>query len=238
MAALIRSLLMFAATVLFALPAGATETPSTLAVHGSAELSFPADQANLSVGVVTTAGTAEAALAANNSRLAGVKQAVLASGLDAGALQTGQFEIRPDWTPRPRDAGPDWQPAIAGYTVVNSLDLTIDDLPKVGTVIAASVKAGANRIDSLRYGLADLRSSRAKAITAATHNAYDEARVTAAAANVQLGPVVSLQLEPAVETAPVRMLRMSAEAGPPPLSPGAVTVHAAVNVVFAIVSPK
>lgn len=238
MATMARSLLMLAIALLFALPAGATETPATLTVHGSAELSFPADQANLSIGVVTTAGTAEAALATNNSRLAAVKQAVLATGLKAEAMQTGQFEVRPDWTPRPRDAGSDWQPAIAGYTVINSLNLTIDDLPRVGAVIAASIKAGANRIDSLRYGLADPRSGRAKAITEATRNAYDEARTAAGAANVQLGPVVSLQLEPAVETAPIRMLRMAAEATPPPLSPGEISVRAAVTVVFTIDSPK
>ncbi len=230
-----RLLLLLTLVLLPTLPAWAeTPPPPQLTVHGSADLPLPADQAQLNIAVVTTAPSAAAALAANSKRLTAVEKALVGTGLEAKEYRTGHFEIRPEWTPRPREAGPDWQPAIAGYTVSNSLHLTTGKLSLVGALIEAGITAGANSINGLSYGLADVRPGRAKAITQAIANARNEAEAAARAAGVKLGEILSLQLEPAVEVAPVRMLRMAAEAAAPPLTPGEVTVRAGVTMVFAI----
>jgi uncharacterized protein len=234
MAPVARLLLFLILACLPAQAAWAEKPPAQLTVQGSAELAFPADQAQLNMAVVTTAPTAEAALTANSSRLMAVEKALGKAGLETGEYRTGNFEIRPEWTPRPRNAGPDWQPAIAGYTVSNSLHLTTGKLPLVGALIEAGIKAGANSTSGLSYGLADVRPGRVKAIAQAIANARNEAEAAARAAGVNLGEILSMQLEPAVEVAPVRMLRMAAEPAAPPLTPGEVTVRAVVTMVFAI----
>ncbi len=228
-----RLLFLLALVLISAFPAWGAKPPQ-MTVHGSAQVSRPADQAQFNMAVVTTAPTAEAALEANSSRLAAVEKALLQAGLESGEYRTGHFEIRPQWTPRPRNAGPDWQPAIAGYTVSNSLHLTTAKLARVGALIQAGIEAGANSIDGLNYGLADTRPARVKAIVQATANARSEAEAAAGAAGVKLGEILSLQLDPPVEEGPVRIVRMAAEAAAPPLTAGEVTVRASVTIVFTI----
>jgi uncharacterized protein len=228
-------LLLLTLASLQPLPAWAEKPPAQLTVHGSAELALPADQARLDLAVVTTAPSAAAALAANSSRLSAVEKALAQAGLETGEYRTGHFEIRPEWTPRPRDAAPDWQPSIAGYTVSNSLHLTTGKLNLVGALIEAGIKAGANSVNGLSYGLADMGPGRAKAIAQAIANARSEADAAARAASVKLGGILSMQLEPPVAVAPVRMVRMAAESAAPPLTPGEVTVPASVTMVFTLV---
>ena len=222
--------------ILTAQPALADSAPvPQLTVHGSAQLAFPADQARFNLAVVTTDAGARGALETNNTRLRQVREALLTAGLPIEECRTGHFEITPQWSPRPRDAQPDWQPVIVGYRVSNSLQVTTGRLPLVGPLIEAGVKAGANSIDDLSYGLADPATGRAAALAAATDNARKEAGATARAAGVQLGNILSLEVEPVSIDAPVRMMRMAvAEAAAPPLTPGEVTVRAGVTIVFAI----
>jgi len=229
-------LLSFLLLVLTAQPALAETGPiPQLTVRGSAQLAFPADQARFNLAVVTIDASAQGALEANNRHLRQVQEALLSAGLPLEECRTGHFEISPEWSPRPRDAQPDWQPAIVGYRVSNSLQVTTGRLPLVGALIEAGVKAGANSIDGLSYGLADPATGRAAALAAATNNAREEAEATARAAKVQLGKILSLEVEPVSIDAPVRMMRMAvAEAGAPPLTPGEVTVRAVVTIVFAI----
>lgn len=229
-------LLVLLLLVLFStLPAWAeTPPPPQLTVHGSADLPLPADQAQLNIAVVTTAPAAAAALEANSKRLAAVEKALVETGLEAKEYRTGRFEIRPEWTPRPRNAGPDWQPTIAGYSVSNSLHLTTGKLSLVGALIDAAVKTGANSVEGLSYQLADWQPGRARAIALAIADARAEAEAAAGAAGVKLGKILSVQLDPPARVAPVRMVRVAAEAAAPPLTPGEVTVHAEVTMVFGI----
>ena len=222
--------------ILAAQPVYAESSPTPqLTVHGSAQLAFPADQARFNLAVVTADSVARAALEANNKLLRQVQEALLLAGLPIEECRTGHFEISPEWSPRPREAQPDWQPAIVGYRVSNSLQVTTGRLNLVGTLIEAGVKAGANSIDGLSYGLANPATRRAAALAAATERAREEALATARAAKVQLGDILSLEVEPAAIDQPVRMMRMAlAESGAPPLTPGDVMVRAGVTIVFAI----
>lgn len=233
------SLLFLLATTLLLVPGCATATPTAqaaaqLTVHGSARVSLPADQARLNLAVVTTAPTAKAALAANSRGLAAVEAALQKAGLPSSDYRTGNFEIRPDWSPRPRDAAPDWRSAIIGYTVRNSLRVTTGQLERLGTLIEAGVAAGANAVDGLVFDLADASAAKTAAIAEATADANGQAKAAAAAAGVRLGPVRAIEVAPGPEPAPVRLMRMAAEAAAPPLSPGEVQVSAQVTVVYEI----
>ena len=220
--------------VLFPFRAAAAppEAMPHLTVHGIAQVSLPADQARLNLAVVTHAATSKAALAANSRSLAAVEAALHKAGLAASEYRTGRFEIRPDWAPHPRDAGPEWRPAITGYTVSNSLQITTGKLDRLGALIEAGVAAGVNSVDSLVFDLADPAAGRAEAIARATRNARDEAQAAASAAGVRLGAIGSIEVEPGAESAPQRMLRVAAAEPVPPLSPGEVTIRAGVTMVY------
>jgi uncharacterized protein YggE len=231
--------------VLAPLPAVAGEAqegPARLTVRGDATLKVPADQLRLNVGVVTDAPTAQAALDRNTEKMKRVAHALNAVGLSEADYETGQFEIQPQWSPRPRNpVGDDWRPHIVGYTVTNRLRVKTTEIDLAGKIIGAASDAGANTVDSITFDLADPRLHRGAAIAAAAANAIADARTLAAAASVHLVRVISLGLDEASAVPrPLRPLAMAegmdlkTVAAMPPITAGEVTVRASVQVVYEI----
>lgn len=216
------------------------EDHPNLTVRGEALLKVPADQMHLNIAAVTYAETADRALDQNTALMQNVVHALRKIGLTEDEYQTGQFQIEPQWSQRPRQAPEDWRPRITGYTVTNRLAIKTKKLPLAGKLIGAATDAGANAIDSIVFDLSDQRKYRAQAIREATANALADARSLADAASVKLVRVLSLSLDNAVTTPfrvqPESFARglMAAEAAAPPISSGEVTVQAGVMLVYEI----
>ena len=211
-----------------------------LTVRGDAQLEKPADELRIRVAVVTESDEAPAALRENSRQMNDVIDALKKTGLTDKEYQTSQFQIQPVYSRRPRQADATWKPKIIGYRVSNSLNVKTKKLELAGELIQAANEAGANSIDSISFGLADPRTHRVEAIRAATANALTDARTLADAASLRLVRVLSITLDQAAAPQPIPMIqRMSAgmamaEAAPPPIQPGDVTVRANVTVVYEI----
>lgn len=227
---------LLAALLLFCLaplPAFAAEPTPQLTVHGQAQIEVPADQARLSLAVVSTAPDAETALTRNSKTLKLVIAALKQAGLKGDEYHTGRFEVRPEWSPRPANPAPGWQPTIRGYTVRNSLRIITGNLARLGAFIEAGTRAGANSVEGLTFDLADPAVHRALAIARATANARRDAEALAHAAGVRLGQIVSLQLD-AGGYAPRPRLAAFAAGAAVPITPGTVPIRAAVTLVYQI----
>jgi len=216
-----------------------------LTVRGEAVIEVPADQLRMDIGVVTDGQTAQAALDSNTAAMERVVEALAAAGLSEAEYRTGQFQIQPQWAPRPRDAPPDWRPRIAGYTVTNRLSIKTTKIDLAGRLIGATSSAGANTIDAIAFDLADPRRHRAAAIAAAAANAIADATALAQASAVRLVRIISLSLDEASAIPrPMRAMAlregmaMDMAAAEPPISPGDVTVRAGVSVVYEIGLPE
>ncbi|MCZ6735592.1 MAG: SIMPL domain-containing protein [Planctomycetota bacterium] len=211
-----------------------------LTVRGDAQLHKPADQLRLNVGVVTEATQAGEALQENSRRMVDVVEALEEVGLTKGEYETGQFHLQPQYSRRPRQAGPEWRPQIIGYQVTNTLSIKTKRLDLAGELIEAANQAGANSIGAIGFELADPRTHRAEAIAAATANALADAHTLADAASVQLVRIITITLDEAAHWQPIRT--MAARAGPalaeaavpPPIVPGKITVRAGVTVIYEI----
>jgi len=234
-----------AAAVVQAHDNDAPEAPPSLYVHGEAVIEAPADQMQLTVGVVTQAEWAEAAMAQNSAKMTGVISALQQLGLTTEEYKTGNFRVQPQWSPRPRTAEHDWKPTIAGYTVNNSLTITTAKLNLAGRIIEVSTKAGANQVEALSFDLADPMALRARAIEQATANAMADARILATTAKVSLVRVLSMRLENAT-LIPCRVEgqqfgerhQAMAASAPPPLVSGNISVRAGVGIVYEIGLPN
>lgn len=214
---------------------------ATLTVRGDAELSKPADQLRLDVGVTTEAAEATAALDANSQRMSEVIAALKKMRLTEDEYQTGRFDIRIQYERRPRQVEPEWRPRIIGYEVSNTLSIKTKRLDIAGRLIEAVNKAGANSINSVVFDLADRRAYRTEAITAATANARKDAADLAGAASLKLVRILSISLDDAARQPPVPLARaegfaVAAAAPAPPIEPGDVTVRASVTIVYEIAS--
>jgi len=221
----------------------AGENPQELAklqVRGEALLEVPADEIRLSIGVSTSGSTADAVLEENSRVLKRVEKALREAGLEQGEYSTGRFNLQPSWSPRPRNAEPNWHPEIVGYTVQNNLLIKSSKLDLAGTWIETASRAGANEIGQVVFGLADPRKHRVAAIRSATEHARADALALADAAEVKLLRILDLQLDPAGQAPLIRMAgqplvrTMAAESAPPMIAPDDLQVRAGVSITWQI----
>ncbi len=241
MTRLIGTILSVVALVLLAGSALAGENLSRLTVRGEAELMIPADQVQMAVGVTTSAQAVEEALEENSRRMRRVREALQEEGLAEDEMRTGQFRIQPQWSRRPKKASSDWQPKITGYTVRNSLQVETQKLKLIGDLIEEAIAAGANEVNSIRFGLADPRRHRAAAIAKAVAAAQADASALALAASVDLVRLIDINLDNAAVVVPgprpavMAQTRLAKAEMAPPISPGDVPVRARVTLAYEVV---
>lgn len=219
-----------------AIAADATLPKITLSAQ--ATIFKPADELQMTIGVVNLGENAEKVLATNSSKMQDVINYLEAAGLTKGEYQTGRFSIHPTYTPYPKDPPPDWKPSINGYEVSNTIVIKTSKLDAAGKFIDAANKAGANSIENIHFSLHDSRSYWNEAMSAATTNAINDAKVIAQAANVNLGRLISITLDSANTVLPrannVYFAKAMASETIPPIEAGDVTITASVSIVYEI----
>ena len=121
------------------------------------------------------------------------------------------------------------------YRASNTVQVEVDDLKKVGDVIDAGMKAGANRIEGVSFDLKDDTAARENAIREAIKEARAKAQTMAAALNVKLGTVHQVQ-EGGVHLVRPQMMAydraVAGAAAATPVQPGQVHVQASVSVTY------
>lgn len=233
--------LLFAAILPLTMPCAADDDViAALSVSGDAQLMVPPDQVSIELGVSTSADSAQKAMNANNSAMEKVLTTVKNMGLESATINTRQFQLQPIWSPRPPGAAADWQAHIISYRASNSLLVSTSQIGLAGEIIGNATAAGANRVNSVSFGLSDPRAHREAAIAQATANAESDAQSLAAAAGQTLVRILSLNLDHS-NASPVRLRKentmrsaMAQDASAPPLEAGDVTVRASVSIRYQI----
>ncbi len=159
--------------------------------------------------------------------------------IDRERIQTSSFTVSPQYRPLPKraaDASPA-TPEIVGYIVSNMVTVEIRALDKVGTIIEAVLKAGANSFQGLHWGLRDEQPARLSAVKQAATKAREKAAALSEALHVKLVRVLSVNegghvIRPA---APMARMAMETSAGSMPISSGELKVEASVTLVYEIV---
>lgn len=160
--------------------AAPNETP-TLSVTGSGNVTVIPDKANVTLGVSTHAKDAASAQNENARRAAAVQAAVKALGIDDKAIKTQNYSFRPTYEQNARHEN-----QINGYTVDNSVVVTIEDLGKVGKVIDAALRAGANQVNSLTFAARSTDALKKVALIAAVNDAKNKAEIIAQGLNSRI----------------------------------------------------
>ncbi len=209
----------------------AAQAPRLRAVRASGEAVVTAkpDRARIDIGVVTEAPTAEEAAAKNAELSAAVIEKYKPLVGEAGTLQTVNYSLAPNYSYEPNES-----PKIRGYRASNTVEVTIDDVSKVGKVIDAAAQAGSNQIQSIRFELKDDSELRRKALEMAAKRARANAEAIAAALGVR---VIGLAEAESGEAAPrpvmmaAPMAMMKAET---PVQVGQIEVQATVTVALEV----
>lgn len=198
---------------------------------GEATVTAKPDRAEIDIGVVTEARSAEEAGTRNARATSAVLDKVKALVSGIGSVRTINYSLNPKYI-YPQNG----TPAIDGYTATNTVQVTVDDLELVGKLIDASTSAGSNNINGIRFTLKDDQQVRAEALREAAQKAKANAEAIAHSLGLRVVGVVSAESEGTSGAVPVRetMMMMTARAAPTPVEAGTIDVHASVTVTLAV----
>ena len=207
-------------------------TPSTIAalpalghtvvVIGQGTIEAVPDQALITVGAQVTRATAQEAQALASAVMNRVVQQIIALGIPRERLQTVEISLLPQHQPNSNQ--------ISGYSAVQRMRATVDDLNLVGRVLDAAVGAGANLMDGVSFALRDPAATRARALAAAVQDARATANALAGAAGISNLRLV--RLEEVGSGQPLRAVFQAAPQATPVLG-GTLSINEQVRAVFA-----
>ena len=207
-----------------------TQPNNTIQASGSATRNVKPDMAQLSIGVVTQAATAQAAADQNATLADAVIKALQAVLGTSGTIETLYYSISPRYS-NPTNT----QPAVLiGYTVSNTVQVTTNNVALVGQLIDAGNAAGANSVNGPTFGLQNPEPETQLALAAAAKQALAHATAIASGLGAKTGAVVSAQ-EASTVTPILTGTGSFQGATATPIQTGTVTVSAHVTVTVAMV---
>ena len=222
---------IIALVLLMAAPVMAQEA-RRIVVNGHGVVETVPDMATITMGVVSEAKTAGAAMAKNSDALAAVLKQLAAAGVESRDFQTNNLSLSPRWNnSSSMSKAP---PQIVGFVATNTVSVRVRDLAQLGVVLDAVVQNGANSFHGLSFGLQDMEPAQNAARVAAVKDAMAKAQLYATAAGVELGDVVSISDGTVRSARPVMMEADMMRSMAVPVAQGELSVTADVSVVFGI----
>lgn len=212
----------------------ADEGAGRLIVTGRAELTVEPDMAIVHVGVETRGETVEEARQANAEAMQRVQSRLLSMGLDPSAVKSRGYSVYPEWRYNQEDG----TQTLVGYRATHTLEVTVNELDMLGTLLDAAMEEGANQIAGPMFGVKDAAALEAEALREAVRRARAKADVLASASGVFLKGIAEIRESvslPWVAGARVAFaVADSLEKSPTPIAPGEVSVSATVTISYEI----
>jgi uncharacterized protein YggE len=196
-------------------------------VSGSGSSSERADEARVSLGVMTEDPSASEAVDDNAVLMNAVIQAIQAQGIPEANIKTIQYSVNHIY---------DWEAKVVkGYRVSNMVEVKIDNLAIVGEVIDAAVGAGANNIQGISFGLSDEVAERlnTEAYVKALEDAEAKATLIASTLGISITGVQYVTESTYYPYVPIKTFAdAGAERAPTPIIEGSLSVSVVVKVAF------
>jgi uncharacterized protein YggE len=226
----VAALLAAAATSGAQTPAPAQDLPVVVS-SGEAIVKRAPDRAFVSIAAESRAKTSRDAQKLNAEAMTSVLAKLKSAGIPPDAIQTTGYDIQPEF-----DYASGKQ-TVRGYVARNSIEVRVDELPKLGDILDIAVGAGATTVAGVRFDLKDRTGAEREALQLAVEDARARANAAAAGAGMKVDRVVRIEEQRATVMPPPRpMVAMRAEAQAPatPVVAGELEIRAAVTLTAAI----
>lgn len=195
---------------------------------GEAVIQAAPNRAELSLSVTTSASTARAAAGQNAASVKQVSDAVRAVMGKAGTYKTVSYSLDPEYDSTPKQK-------IVGYRASNSLEVKLDDLSLLGSLIDAALQAGATDAGGVQFTLRDPDSVTNEALAEAAVKARTSGEAIATALHLHVTGVLSAQTTSSTfAPRPMGLVFKRAISAPTELTPGNLDVRASVTVTLAV----
>ncbi|MFK5599382.1 SIMPL domain-containing protein [Methylobacterium sp. HMF5984] len=233
-----RALLAWAAVILpvvASLPARAEDEACRrgISVTGRAHAIQAPDFAEVTIGVEARAGNAAAALDVTSKGVAGIVALGRDLGIPAGDVGTAAVVLEPATRTVTRPNGTS-QDEPDGYRASNRVTVRLADMGRLGDLLRRALEAGANRIDSIGFGLTDPDRVEAALQVEAARNARTQAASLAEAVGAHLGGLCSLSTSRTAVPMAMQASRAAAAPKRVPIEAGTIGSSAEVTATFAI----
>lgn len=207
----------------------------TLTVRGNGEVVVAPDRATVRLGMTRQAETAGRAQEDVSRAAQSILEAVRGLGIPNEAIRTVELSLHPVYA---SGRAANDEPRVVGYRASNVVSILIDDLERLGPVVDAGLRAGANRLDGIQFGLRRDEDARGQALQRAAADARGKAEALAEALGlrlIEIGEVVEEGVTmPLREAFAHRAVAMDMAT---PVSPGQLTVSASVSLRYTIAGP-
>ena len=206
---------------------------NTITVQGSSSITVSPTIAYVSIGVTTFNKNVASAQGENAVKMDRVYKTLASLGIKKDNIKTVNYNISPRYDYKNNVA------TLAGYNVINSIRVTVNDLKKVSDVLDMTVKEGVNQSNSISFGVTDEERDRLylQALSQAVSNAKEKANTIAAAAGIAISkPANIIEGSSAHFVQPnyraMDMAKMASETAPTPISEGELMIEANVTVIY------
>ena len=204
-----------------------------IVTSGDAIVKRAPDRAFVSIAAESRARTAPEAQKINTDAMTAVLDKIKSLGVPAEAIRTTAYTVQPDFEYQ------NGRQILRGYVARNQVEVRVDDLAKLGDVMASAVGSGATNVGGIRFDLKDREGAEAEALRLAVRDARRRADAAAAGAGVKIVQVLRVDesREPDnVRPMPMMTMRAGMEAAPPPVpvESGQIEIRAHVTLTVRI----
>jgi uncharacterized protein YggE len=212
---------------------GNQPTKRTINVYGQGTVSASPDIAYISLGVVTEAKDAKAAQRNNAELMDKAVAQIKAAGVKNEDIKTVNYSIYPKYDYNKQSG----ESRIVGYSVNNTVQVTVRDIAKTGTIIDLASENGINTSNSISFGFSDPDRYYNEALKKAVEAAKQKAEAMAGTFGITLKTPVTVtengSYAPVYNYAAYDMKAEAAvAAAPTPVQPGTMEIKANVSVVY------
>lgn len=224
------AILVLGTTTLAQAPQVPSNTP-VVVTRGEATVKRAPDRAWLTVATETRDGKAEDARRKAAEVMTDVQSALRRAGVPGDALRTTGFSLTPEINYN------NGRGEIRGYVVRNRVEVRVDDLEKLGTIIDAAQTRSATGLSIIgpRFDLKNERDAQNEAVKLAVQAARARAEAMASGAGRSLGSILRIEEGYGMpiplqrqETMAFRGAASAADAVDTPVTPGEIEVQAMV----------
>jgi uncharacterized protein len=165
-----------------------TPPEHTITVSGTGTVVVSPDIADLRLGVSVSKPTVKAARAAAADSMTRIIAALKKLGIADKDIKTTNLSLQPVYT-YPSNGG---TPKLTGYTLTNTVAVTIRDLDVIGDAIDDSLAAGATTMDGVSFRVEDPATAEEQARKEAMAQAKSKAETLATSAGTRITGVSTI----------------------------------------------
>ena len=210
---------------------------SQIKVPGSASVEVVPDMATIRLAVMTERKTSQEAAAENARAATKVIEEIKALKIEARDVRTVAVTVAPVFGEEKDSSGRVVKRTVTGYRALNSLEIRVHEIGKVGPIAQQLIDKGGNVLGGISFSVSDAEARRDQLRAKAMQEALRRAKIYTDAIGLKLGRVIEIEpeSEPADGSA-AASFRGGGETAPAaiPVEPGVQTLSTRVTVTWQI----